>query len=83
MSERRGKSDSLLYAPAPVTGSSSGSPDSRGFIFEADYLPRDNIKVSLQYIVYDKFNGGRSNYDGSGRDASDNNTLYLVLWLTF
>ena len=78
-----GKSDSLLYAPAPVTGSSSGSPDSRGFIFEADFLPRENIKISLQYIVYDKFNGGRSNYDSSGRDASDNNTLYLVLWLTF
>ncbi len=78
-----GSSDPVLYASAPVSGSNNGSPDSSGFIFEVDYLPMDNVKASLQYIVYDKFNGGRSNYDGSGRDASDNNTLYFVLWLVF
>jgi len=78
-----GSSDPLLYAPAPVSGSNNGSPDSSGFIFELDYLPLDNVKTSLQYVVYDKFNGGRSNYDGSGRDASDNNTIYFVLWLMF
>ncbi len=78
-----GKSDPVLYAPAPVTGSGSGSPDSRGFIFQATYLPRDNIKVALQYVLYDKFNGAGSNYDGFGRDASDNDTLYLVVWLLF
>ncbi len=78
-----GSSDPVLYSPAPVSGSNTGSPDSRGFLFEADYLPLENVKLSLQYIMYDKFNGDRSNYDGSGRDASDNNTVYLVLWLLF
>lgn len=76
-----GTTDSGLYAPAPATGSNSGSPDSRGYLFEVSYAPIDNIKVSLQYILYDKFNGGGTNYDGFGGNASDNNTLYLVVWL--
>jgi hypothetical protein len=34
-------------------------------------------------VAYQKFNGGTSNYDGSGRSASDNNTVYLLAWLMF
>jgi len=40
-----------------------------------------NTKLALQYTMYGKFNGARSNYDGYGRDAADNNTLYLLAWL--
>ena len=76
-----GRRDDLLYSPARITGSQNGKPDSNGFILEADYLPLEKVKVSLQYIIYDRFNGAHSNYDGYGRDASDNNTLYLLLWL--
>jgi hypothetical protein len=76
-----GKSDRLLYAPGPVDGSRNGSPDSEGFICEADYLPLDRLKIALQYTLYNKHNGGRSNYDGFGRDASDNNTLFFALML--
>lgn len=78
-----GKKDQVLYAPDDVTGSRNGRPDSRGFILEADYLLKEKYKFSLQYTIYDKFNGARKNYDGSGRDASDNNTLYFVAWLAF
>lgn len=78
-----GNSDSLLYAPAPVEGSANGSPDSAGSIVELDYLPWLNTKFSLDYIAYSKFNGGKSNYDGSGRDASDNDTLYVLAWFNF
>jgi hypothetical protein len=78
-----GDKDTVLYSPDPVDGSRTGSPDSNGFILEADYLPFEKGKVSLQYVIYNKFNGARTNYDGSGRDASDNNTLYLVFWLMF
>ena len=78
-----GTNDAVLYAPASVTGSSTGDPDSRGFILEANYLPLENLKLVAQYIIYDKFNGGRSNYDGFGRDAADNNTLYLMAWMSF
>jgi hypothetical protein len=33
--------------------------------------------------MYQKFNGAETNYDGYGRNASDNNTLYLLIWLMF
>jgi len=33
--------------------------------------------------MYSKFNGASSNYDGANRNASDNNTLYLLGWLNF
>jgi hypothetical protein len=76
-----GDSDTILYSPEEVDGSSNSSPDSDGFIIEAHYLPMDKIKCTMQYIIYNKFNGDHSNYDGSGRDASDNNTLYFALSL--
>ncbi len=79
----RGSMDSLLYANAPVTGSLSNTPDSRGTVLEADYLPWLNTKFQLQYVRYSKFNGLNTNYDGSGRNASDNNTLYMLAWINF
>ena len=33
--------------------------------------------------MYNKFNGASDNYDGAGRNASDNNTLYLLSWINF
>jgi hypothetical protein len=78
-----GSTDALLYAPAPVGGSANGSPDSSGITAELDYLPWLNSKLQLQYVHYDKFNGGGSNYDGAGRSASNNDTLYLLGWINF
>ncbi|MGD8629835.1 MAG: cytochrome C [Gammaproteobacteria bacterium] len=78
-----GDSDKLLYAPNPLDGSANGSPDSRGYILQATYLPWQNTQFTLQYVGYDKFNGSSHNYDGSGRDASDNNTIYLAAWLAW
>lgn len=73
-----GDTDSNLYVSEEITGSRTGSPDTNGAIAELAYLPWDHAKLSLQYTVYNKFNGARSDYDGFGRDASDNNTLYTV-----
>ena len=84
-----GNKDAVLYAPDPGDGSRTGRPDTNGFILELDYLPLGekrtffSPKVSLQYTVYNKFNGAHSNYDGFGRDASDNNTLFFLLWFMF
>jgi hypothetical protein len=78
-----GDTDVLLYAADPVDGSRNGSPDSNGFIVEADYIFKEKYKLALQYTIYNKFNGSDSNYDGFGRDASDNNTFYALLWLMF
>jgi len=78
-----GNADAGLYAPAPVTGSANGYPDSRGLIFELDYLPHPQVKLALQYTWFLKFNGAHTNYDGNGRSAMDNNTLYLLAWFAF
>ena len=78
-----GDKDNLLYAPDPLGGNRTGKPNSNGVIFEADYLPWKEGKISLQYTMYNKFNGAHSNYDGFGRNASDNNTLFLLVWLMF
>lgn len=76
-----GTTDTGLYAPAPITGSANGSPDSSGWVAQVSYLPWENTQFMLQYTAYNKFNGASSNYDGSGRNASDNNTLFLLAWL--
>jgi hypothetical protein len=83
-----GSSDIGLYpAPAPggagVITSANGAPTTRGWVAEANYLPWLNTKLSLQYTAYTKFNGGSSNYDGVGRAASANDTLYLLLWFSY
>ena len=78
-----GSADTVLYAAAPVTGSASSSPNTNGYIAEVNYLPWLNLKLQLQYVGYQKFNGLKTNYDGSGRSASNNNTMYLLLWLNF
>ena len=82
-----------MYAPAPVSGSANGKPNSNAFILEADWVPFGkadswgapfaNLKVGLQYTIYTRFNGGTTNYDGFGRNASGNNTLFLYAWLEF
>ncbi len=78
-----GTSDTLLYAPAQLTGSRLGSPDFSGVIGEVDIMPWQNLRMQFQYTYYGKFNGSRTNYDGSGRTASDNNTVYVLFWLLF
>ena len=87
----QGTSDAILYTPLPLDGSASGSPDSRGYTVQLEYIPfgkQDslwrpflNVRAGLQYTGYTKFNGGNSNYDGFGRSASDNNTLFAYLWI--
>jgi len=79
-----GSNDPLHYEQGTaLTGSGSGSPDSKGWIGELNYVPWQNVKFSLQYTAYNRFNGGSSDYDGFGRNASDNNTVYLLGWFNF
>lgn len=88
-----GNSDPVLYAPAPISGSANGKPNSNAFIIEADWIPSDkdgswgapfaNLKLGAQYTAYTQFNGGGKNYDGFGRTASGNNSVYLFSWLAW
>jgi len=78
-----GSADAVLFAPNPVSGFANNSPNSKGWVGEVSYVPWQNVKLLAQYVAYQKFNGAGSDYDGSGRNASDNNTLYLLAWLNF
>ena len=88
-----GGRDATLYGPAPFEGSNNGSPDTRGYTVQLEYVPFGkmtswgrpwvNLRVGVQYTGYLRFNGGTSNYDGSGRSASQNNSLFLFSWMAF
>jgi len=78
-----GNADALLYAPSAVTGSNNGNPHTSGYIAQFGYWPVQNIDIDVAYTGYLKFNGAATNYDGAKRNASDNNTIYMALWLNF
>jgi hypothetical protein len=78
-----GTADPVLFASAPVSGSASGNPKSNGYIMQFSYWPVQNIMLQGQYTGYLKFNGASTNYDGAGRNASDNNAAFLLLFFSF
>ena len=78
-----GRTDPVVFAPSPVTGSRTGSPNTSGLLGELTFNPWQNTRVGAQYVAYQKFNGASTNYDAAGRNAAANNTLYLYLWLAF
>jgi hypothetical protein len=78
-----GTSDAVIFAPADVTGSRTGSPNSRGLLGEIVVNPWQNTRLGLQYTAYTLFNGASNDYDAAGRKAADNNNLFLYLWLAF
>jgi hypothetical protein len=78
-----GNHDTAIYAADPSVDGADDRPDSRGYILQATYLPWQNTQFTLEYVGYNKFNGSDHNYNGSGRDASDNNTVYLAAWFVF
>jgi hypothetical protein len=82
-----GSTDPLFYA-----SNRSFKPDTAGFVFQIDTAPfrdksdfptRLNLRIGLQYIAYTEFDGASSNFDGAGRNASDNNSIRLFLWGAF
>ncbi len=69
-----GTSDATLY-PDVAT-----NPDTRGWVPELFWTPVQNIRIGAQYFAFNRFHGASNNYDGAGRDAKDNNTLFLYVW---
>lgn len=88
-----GNANPARFAPTPVVGSANGKPNSTAFILQADWTPFGkadswgapwaNLRLGVQFVGYTRFNGASSNYDGFGRNARDNNTIYTFLLLTF
>jgi hypothetical protein len=80
-----GSADPLLYA-----ANRTFKPDSSGVMLQIDGTPfgggsqpmrRLNLRAGLQYVAYARFDGAGDNFDGAGRNASDQNTLRIFLWL--
>lgn len=75
------------------SGMAGHRPDTRGQVLQLDWTPWGkedswlapwaNVRLGAQYPWYSRYNGARSNYDGAGRNASDNNTLFLFAWTSF
>jgi hypothetical protein len=83
-----GSADALLYA-----GNPGYVPDTSGQVFQFDWTPWGkedswgstwaNLRLGAQLTRYSRYNGAAKNYDGAGRNASDNNTLFLFAWTSF
>ncbi len=74
-----GSTDSVLY-PAIA----NGNPNSEGYTAELAYLPfgrpdssvqNGNIRLALEYTAYTRF-------DGTSKNASDNNTIFLNMYMS-
>ncbi|MDB5448161.1 MAG: hypothetical protein JWQ97_3478 [Phenylobacterium sp.] len=67
-------------------------PNSSGVTVQVDATPfgagsqparRLNLRVGAQYTHYVRFEGAARNFDGTGRNAGDNDTLRLFTWFAF
>jgi hypothetical protein len=82
-----GSADAALY------GTFTGSPNSAGWVTEIAYLPFSyggpslwpwlNMRIGLQYTLYNKFDGATTNFNGAGRNAHNNNTIFAYAWIMF
>lgn len=82
-----GTSDATYY------GTRTGRPNSTGLMLEADWIPfgkenswgapMANLRIGAQFTAFTEFDGAVKNYNGSGRNARDNNTLYIFVWTIF
>ncbi|HZZ34497.1 MAG TPA: hypothetical protein VFE03_02135 [Caulobacteraceae bacterium] len=82
-----GSADTLLYADNRTL-----KPDSSGVTLQLDATPfgdrgqpqrRVNVRVGVQYTAYTRFNGAKTDFDGAGTKASDENTLRIFTWFAF
>ena len=70
-------------AVASAGANLSGNPGTRGMTLEAFWTPIQYLRLGAQYTAYDRYNGASKNYDGFGRNASDNNSLFVYAWLAY
>ncbi|MBN3787817.1 cytochrome C [Burkholderia sp. Ac-20353] len=71
-----GTPDSARYS-----ASANFHPNTQGWMPEIFWIPVQYVRVGLQYTHFTKFLGATTNYDGNGRNARDNDTLFLYLWV--
>lgn len=69
-----GSADATAY-PDPAA-----NPGTAGWIPEIFWMPVQEIRIGAQYFTYNRFHGASTNYDGAGRNAKDNNTLFIYVF---
>ena len=84
-----GTSDAILNAGF----SSTGSPNSNGWVVDVAYLPFSyggpsiwpwfNARLGVSYTHYDEFDGSSGVNLTTGRSASDNDTTFVYAWVAF
>ncbi len=77
-----------LISPSDATSganfaSANSSPNTSVWIPAVFWQPLQNVRVTLYQTLFKDYLGGKSNYDGNGRNAKANNTTYLYLWMAF
>jgi len=79
-----GSDNTALYAVTDPSGNLlTSSPNTSGYVLEADRVITQNLQATLQYKGFTRFNGLTDNIDGLGRNASANNTLWLTVFFAF
>jgi hypothetical protein len=73
-----GNNDSAAFA-----GGVNNSPGTRGFTPELFWMPTQNLRLGVQYTAFTRYQGSKTNYDGAGRNAHDNNTAFLYAWVAY
>jgi hypothetical protein len=79
-----GNNNSALYGITAQDGSTvTTSPRTTGYTLGVDRRVTQNVQFMAQYRGFLSFNGLRRNIDGMGRNASDNNTLWVSVFYAF
>ena len=76
-----GTSNPLVYDPDGL--GLAGNPGSRVLVPEVFWTPIQYVRVGAQFWRYQQLMGASANYAGDGRNASDNNTLFVYVWAAY
>jgi hypothetical protein len=60
-----------------------GYPNTTVWIPSVFWQPLQNVRFTLYKTIFSEYLGNSNNYDGLGRNAADNNTTYLYMWMAF
>jgi hypothetical protein len=80
-----GSSDQVLFNDpslglSEVASNPNASPNATVWTPEVFWTPVQYLRIGAQYWHYTKFNGSGSDYNGFGRNASANDTLFVYAW---
>jgi hypothetical protein len=72
-----------LTSDDPVGANITGNPATQGWTLEAFWTPLQYVRLGAQYTLYGNYNGAAENYNGFGRNARDNNSLFIYAWFAY